>query len=130
LITTIVCLLFLYSAIHSRIESTLPGGLIMSSSEETPKYSSEVVPEKDLVATGEQENDTTPEGPIRERTIHGWKWIATAASLYIGALIYGLDSTIVADIQPNLVQQFNNFESLTWAGTGFPLGSFCSILPG
>lgn len=79
-----------------------------------------------------QENEETrlSGGALRERTIHGWKWVATAASLYIGAMIYGLDGTIVADIQPDLIEQFNEIESITWAGTGFPLGSFCSILPG
>ncbi|VUC31510.1 unnamed protein product [Clonostachys rosea] len=75
-------------------------------------------------------NEVLSTGATRERTIHGWKWAATAASLYVGALIYGLDSTIVADIQPALIEQFDEFGSLTWAGTGFPLGSFCSILPG
>jgi hypothetical protein len=80
--------------------------------------------------SGEGMNEVSPDGATRERTIHGWKWAATAASLYIGALIYGLDSTIVADLQPALVDQYDEFESLTWAGTGFPLGSFCSILPG
>ncbi|KAK9234234.1 major facilitator superfamily domain-containing protein [Lipomyces kononenkoae] len=103
--------------------------IAMTSSEETPKDSSDGVQEKVPVATGE-DKDNIPGGAIRERTIHGWKWVATAASLYIGALIYGLDSTIVADIQPALIQQFNEFQSITWAGTGFPLGSFCSILPG
>ncbi|CAH0055458.1 unnamed protein product [Clonostachys solani] len=80
--------------------------------------------------SGEGMDEVLPDGATRERTIHGWKWAATAASLYIGALIYGLDSTIVVDIQPALIDQFDEFESLTWAGTGFPLGSFCSILPG
>lgn len=80
--------------------------------------------------SGEGMNKVSPDGATRERTIHGWKWAATAASLYIGALIYGLDSTIVADLQPALIDQYDEFESLTWAGTGFPLGSFCSILPG
>lgn len=114
----------------------------MSSSEDTPKsspaQSSDEVQEKvdpasqgPLVTSAQPSEDRDiPGGALRERTIHGWKWVATAASLYIGALIYGLDSTIVADIQPALIQQFNDFESLTWAGTGFPLGSFCSILPG
>lgn len=80
--------------------------------------------------SGDGMNEVSPDGATRERTIHGWKWAATAASLYIGALIYGLDSTIVADLQPALIDQYDEFESLTWAGTGFPLGSFCSILPG
>lgn len=114
----------------------------MSSSEETPKdsraQSSDEVHEKiDPTSQGPiptsaqpSQDNAIPGGALRQRTIHGWKWVATAASLYIGALIYGLDSTVVADLQPALIEQYNEFESLTWAGTGFPLGSFCSILPG
>lgn len=50
-------------------------------------------------------------------------------SLYVGSLIYGLDTTIAADIQGTIVEQFNNVESLTWVGTGFLLGSVVAILP-
>ncbi|KAK8060924.1 hypothetical protein PG996_010854 [Apiospora saccharicola] len=64
------------------------------------------------------------------RTVHGWKWAAAVASLYIGALIYGLDGTIAADIQSAIIEQFGQVEKLTWIGTAFPLGSVCAILPG
>ncbi|KAK8054667.1 hypothetical protein PG994_009734 [Apiospora phragmitis] len=64
------------------------------------------------------------------RTVHGWKWAAAVASLYIGALIYGLDGTIAADIQSAIIEQFGQVEELAWIGTVFPLGSLCAILPG
>ncbi|KAK8129051.1 hypothetical protein PG984_010159 [Apiospora sp. TS-2023a] len=64
------------------------------------------------------------------RTVNGWKWAAAVASLYIGALIYGLDGTIAADIQSAIIEQFGQVEKLTWIGTAFPLGSVCAILPG
>jgi hypothetical protein len=64
------------------------------------------------------------------RTVHGWKWAAAVTSLYIGALIYGLDGTIAADIQSAIIEQFDEIEKLTWIGTAFPLGSLCAILPG
>ncbi|KAK6852072.1 MFS transporter [Apiospora arundinis] len=64
------------------------------------------------------------------RTVHGWKWAAAVASLYIGALIYGLDGTIAADIQSAIIEQYGEVEKLTWIGTAFPLGSLCAILPG
>lgn len=75
----------------------------------------------------QQEQD---EGSASTRTVHGWRWAAAAASLYIGALIYGLDGTIAADIQSAIIEQFGNVEQLTWIGTAFPLGSVCAILPG
>ncbi|KAK6078467.1 MFS drug efflux [Seiridium cupressi] len=43
-----------------------------------------------------QDKEDEASGP---RAVHGWKWAAAAASLYTGALIYGLDGTIAANIQ-------------------------------
>lgn len=68
-------------------------------------------------------------GETSPRPIHGFKWALVCASLYIGALIYGLDTTIAADIQSAIVERFNNVERLTWVGTAFPLGSVCAVLP-
>jgi len=64
-----------------------------------------------------------------ERPVRGFKWFLVCVSLYIGALIYGLDTTIAADIQAAIVERFDNVERLTWVGTAFPLGSVCAILP-
>ncbi|KAK9777569.1 putative MFS drug efflux transporter protein [Seiridium cardinale] len=50
-------------------------------------------------------------------------------AVYTGALIYGPDGTIAADIQSSVIDQSDNVESLTWIGTAFPLGSVCAILP-
>ncbi|TVY83747.1 Efflux pump patC [Lachnellula suecica] len=63
------------------------------------------------------------------RTVHGFKWFLVCASLYIACLIYGLDTTIAADIQAAIVEKFDSVERLTWVGTAFPLGSVCVILP-
>jgi hypothetical protein len=86
------------------------------------------------VASASQEEseapDSSPHIIAEARTVHGWKWAAAAASLYFGALIYGLDGTIAADIQSAIIQEFESVEKLTWIGTAFPLGSVCAILPG
>lgn len=63
------------------------------------------------------------------RPVHGWKWVLVCISVYTSALIYGLDTTIAADIQAAIVERFDNVERLTWIGTAFPLGSVCAILP-
>ena len=63
------------------------------------------------------------------RTVHGLRWFLVCASLYVSALIYGLDTTIAADIQAAIVDRFGDVSQLTWVGTGFPLGSVCAILP-
>ena len=63
------------------------------------------------------------------RSIHGWKWVLTVASLYSFALLYGLDTTIAADVQPAIVTSFGSVQKLAWIGAGFPLGSVATILP-
>lgn len=63
------------------------------------------------------------------RSVHGVRWVVVCCSLYLGALIYGLDTTIAADIQAAVIDSFGSIEKLTWIGTAFPLGSVCAILP-
>lgn len=57
------------------------------------------------------------------------QWFLVCVSLYTSAFICGLDSTVAADIQAPIIKTFENVDQLTWIGTGFPLGSFCAILP-
>ncbi|KAH8429243.1 uncharacterized protein LDX57_006910 [Aspergillus melleus] len=78
-----------------------------------------------------EETQSPPPEPKDEsvRTIHGFKWFLVCISLYVGSLIYGLDTTIAADIQAAIIKRFDNVDQLTWVGTGFPLGSVCAILP-
>ena len=50
-------------------------------------------------------------------------------SLDLSAFLYGLDTTIAADIQAAVVTTFGNVEQLSWIGTGFALGSVATVLP-
>ncbi|KAI1162627.1 major facilitator superfamily domain-containing protein [Nemania serpens] len=63
------------------------------------------------------------------RKITGFRWFLICAALYISALIYGLDTTIAADIQGAVVETFGEVSQLAWIGAGFPLGSVAVILP-
>ncbi|KPM45833.1 hypothetical protein AK830_g685 [Neonectria ditissima] len=101
---------------------------------DTPSYSSESI--QDSKPEPEPEHDSqSPEESLQQgeddnpRTIRGWRWVLVCVSLYIGGLIYGLDTTIAADIQAAIVKQFDDVERLTWVGTAFPLGSVVAILP-
>jgi hypothetical protein len=64
----------------------------------------------------------------KERTIRGFPWFVICTSLYITCFLYGLDTTIAADIQGPVIQAFGQVEQLAWIGAGFPLGSVCVIL--
>lgn len=80
-------------------------------------------------SSNEQSPASSLKDPPSQRSVRGFEWFLVCASLYIGALIYGLDTTIAADIQAAIVERFDNVERLTWVGTAFPLGSVCAILP-
>lgn len=63
------------------------------------------------------------------RKITGLRWFLICASLYLSALMYGLDTTIAADIQGAVIATFGEVSQLAWIGAGFPLGSVAVILP-
>lgn len=63
------------------------------------------------------------------REIHGIKWAVVCVSIYISCLMYGLDMTIAADVQATIIVQFDSVDQLAWVGSGFLLGSVCSIFP-
>ncbi|KAI1736260.1 major facilitator superfamily domain-containing protein [Xylaria scruposa] len=63
------------------------------------------------------------------RKITGVKWFLVCVALYIAAGLYGLDTTIAADVQAAVVETFGEVEQLAWLGAGFPLGSVAVILP-
>ncbi|EOA86419.1 uncharacterized protein SETTUDRAFT_161296 [Exserohilum turcica Et28A] len=64
----------------------------------------------------------------KERTIRGPVWFIICISLYVTCFLYGLDTTIAADIQGPVIQAFGKIEQFPWIGAGFPLGSVCVIL--
>lgn len=84
---------------------------------------------KDGDERGSSEKSLEADEASSARPIHGIKWVLTVASLYSFALLYGLDTTIAADVQPAIVGTFGSVQKLAWIGAGFPLGSVTTILP-
>ncbi|QIW98976.1 hypothetical protein AMS68_004494 [Peltaster fructicola] len=56
------------------------------------------------------------------RQIHGLKWFLVVLATLTSTLIYALDNTIVADIVPAIVNDFNSSDQLPWLSVGFVLG--------
>lgn len=67
--------------------------------------------------------------PQPQRSIRGLRWFLVTLALYLTGFLYGLDTTIAADVQPDIVKSLGEIEKLAWVGTGFPLGSVAIILP-
>jgi hypothetical protein len=63
-----------------------------------------------------------------ERNIAPWRWILVCCGLYLGALLYGLDTTIAASVQGPVLLSLGEIEKLAWVGIGFPMGSVSVIL--
>lgn len=63
------------------------------------------------------------------RPVKGIKWWLLLVAIYSTTFLYGLDNTIVADVQGSILDRFGEIEKLSWIGTGFPLGSVAVILP-
>ncbi|OQO01448.1 hypothetical protein B0A48_13003 [Cryoendolithus antarcticus] len=55
-------------------------------------------------------------------------WILSLIGLYLGALLYGLDTTIAANLQSPIYEAFRDIQNLPWIGIGFPMASVAVIL--
>lgn len=65
----------------------------------------------------------------QKREIQGIRWLLVCTSLYISALVFGLDTTIAADVQSSIIEDFGHVDQLAWIGAGFSLGSAAIVLP-
>ncbi|KAF7557831.1 hypothetical protein G7Z17_g376 [Cylindrodendrum hubeiense] len=56
------------------------------------------------------------------------RWVSVLVGLFLGALLYGLDTTIAADVQGPIYEDLGEIENLSWIGLGFPMASVAVIL--
>jgi MFS family permease len=90
---------------------------------------SAISPTTDLPSDIEKgSNDSTQEEKPFERNIPPWRWFLVCLGLYLGALLYGLDTTISASVQGPILSSLGEIEKLAWVGIGFPMGSVSVIL--
>jgi hypothetical protein len=47
------------------------------------------------------------------------QWVLLMISFLIGLFLFALDNTIVADVQPAIVDQFQSVDKISWLATGF-----------
>ncbi|TQV90964.1 MFS drug efflux transporter [Cordyceps javanica] len=60
-----------------------------------------------------------PEAPLRD--IDGWKWYLTVIAILASTFLYAIDATVVADLQPIIVQEFGGIQKLSWLSVAFLL---------
>ncbi|KAL2752595.1 hypothetical protein ACRALDRAFT_1058457 [Sodiomyces alcalophilus JCM 7366] len=74
----------------------------------------------------DSERETKP--PEDVRTLRGLKWFFAYTSLLSTTLLYALDGTIVAAMQPAILDTYGETEKLPWIGVGMFLGAL-TVLP-
>ncbi|KAI3393098.1 hypothetical protein diail_4727 [Diaporthe ilicicola] len=70
--------------------------------------------------------DGRPKGPVRP--VAGIKWALAYVSLIVSVLLFSMDNTIVADIQPSILDSLGSIDKLPWIGLGFQAGAM-TVLP-
>jgi hypothetical protein len=61
--------------------------------------------------------------PKFTRSIQGPRWVVVVLAVLSSTFFYGLDNTVVADIQPTVVQQFSAIDRLPWVSVTFLIGA-------
>lgn len=73
-----------------------------------------------------QKGDALDSSPPRD--VHGAQWVLVVLSLISVTFLWGLDGTIVADIQATFVRQFHSIEKLAYNSVAFFLGAAATVL--
>ncbi len=70
------------------------------------------------------------DGPseLPPRDISGWKWYMTIVAILFSSFLYALDATVIADLQPVIVEKFGGIQKLPWLSLAFLLCATSSSL--
>ena len=66
---------------------------------------------------GVREDSNTP------RDMKPWQWLLLSGSVLFSTLLLALDNTVVADLQPQIVETFSDISKLSWVNVNFSLGA-------
>ncbi|KAM0811981.1 putative Major facilitator superfamily (MFS) profile domain-containing protein [Seiridium cardinale] len=66
--------------------------------------------------------------PAKSRPV-GARWFLIVVAILINTFVYAIDNTIVAVIQPNIVEQFDDLSNLPWVSVGFVMAGTATALP-
>ncbi|KAI2602124.1 major facilitator superfamily domain-containing protein [Hypoxylon sp. NC1633] len=85
--------------------------------------------------SGKENNDSSDaseeienNAPPSPRDVHGVKWVLVVMSIFSCVFLFALDNTIVADVQPAIVNQFHDLTLLPWLSVAFMLGAASTLL--
>ncbi|KAI0182174.1 major facilitator superfamily domain-containing protein, partial [Xylaria flabelliformis] len=94
--------------------------------EETPQEgspNSTSLREKTVNQLSPDPQDSESQEEVPPRTLHGILWVICLASIISAVFLFSLDNTIVALLQPQIVEAFGSIDKLPWVAVSFALGS-------
>ena len=65
------------------------------------------------------------EAPLRPK---GFVWILVVIAILSSTFLFALDNTVVADVQPQIIERFNQIGKLPWLSVAFLLGAVATNL--
>ena len=69
--------------------------------------------------TASEKSINAPEQQKSSRDVHGIAWVLVVLSILSSTFIFALDNTIVADVQPAIVERFGSIPKLPWLSVAF-----------
>ncbi|RAH42806.1 putative MFS drug efflux transporter [Aspergillus brunneoviolaceus CBS 621.78] len=107
---------------------TNPGTLTLSHGEkesDEEKQTHHDLSSTDTVTASSPPSSASPAPPAAPpaRDVHGIKWAFAVIAILSSVFLYALDQTIVADVQPNIIYDFDSIDKLPWLSVAFLLGS-------
>ncbi|KAI1103736.1 hypothetical protein F4804DRAFT_352715 [Jackrogersella minutella] len=111
-----------YSLTSAQAESTEKLGPIQPTQAEQDDPSVKIQPSAGIAARDEPRN-TADENPRDQATqsnpaVMGVRWFLVVVAILINTFVYAIDNTIVAVIQPAIVQRFGDLADLLWVSVG------------
>src|SRR3954469_11170218 len=108
----------------SSTTSSLAGRPAPATEKKTPEiFHSEKPPDLSPGPSLKEDICSRPTTETGAQTIRGARWVLVVLAIAMTAFLYGLDTSIAADVQGPVVELFGEVEKLAWIGDGFPLGS-------
>ncbi|KAH7024955.1 major facilitator superfamily domain-containing protein [Microdochium trichocladiopsis] len=103
----------------------------MSDKPASPGHDLAIAPASGLDNNLEQEKcpDTEGAAVIGERDIKGVRWALAIFAILSSTFLFALDTTVVADIQPYIIQSVGEFQKFPWLGSAFVLPAATLQLP-
>jgi hypothetical protein len=62
------------------------------------------------------------------RTVKGFVWALVVLAILSSTFLFAFDNTVVADVQPAIVERFGDIRKLPWLSVAFLMGTFSTIL--